>query len=66
MKTFCIDSEKLPSRATVILGVPSIGNCGQLATDVILSTLSNSGNIVRMGGIESDYLIPVSGREQVA
>ena len=58
------DSGFVDPNLTIILAIPSIGNCGQLGLDLILTTLTESSSVVKLGAIESDCLIPMTGREQ--
>jgi hypothetical protein len=57
-----IDTEKhIFYDKTVFLSVPSEGNIGQLALDIILASYSDSGSLIREGSIESHDLLPCTG-----
>mmetsp|Transcript_26719 Transcript_26719/g.25583 ORF Transcript_26719/g.25583 Transcript_26719/m.25583 type:complete len:333 (-) Transcript_26719:119-1117(-) len=57
---------QFPPLATFICSVPSFGNVGQLATDVILSTLHSKGLLERIGFIESEHTLPFTGYDSFA
>lgn len=44
--------------------IPSWGNVGQLAGDLLLATLSKNKKLDLIGNIDTDYVLPMTGREQ--
>jgi hypothetical protein len=52
---------KFPPDATFICSVPSWGNVGQMACDVLLATLQSKGLLERIGTIESHHVLPMVG-----
>ena len=56
-----------PPDSLWLLSLPSEGNVGQLAVDVILATLFSHGRCVeRVGVIETDLVLPISGYDSLA
>lgn len=53
------EGRKLKENGIFIVGVPSRGNVGQLAMDILLATLWT--RIERIGCISSDNLLPMVG-----
>ena len=49
----------ISENATVLLGLPSNGNIGQLAVDLVLTTIWD--DVKRIGYIDSDHLLPMAG-----
>jgi len=53
------------NNARFVVGLPSIGNVGQLAVDCLLCTL-NQAKILRYAGcLESQYILPMTGYEKL-
>ena len=51
---------------TSLIGLPSVGNVGQLTIDCLISTIRRDGHDVeRIGCIESSLLLPFSGRDSM-
>jgi proteasome assembly chaperone 2 len=47
------------SNKTIILGIPSVGNVGQLALDFLISSFDAK----RVGFLDSQYILPVVGND---
>jgi hypothetical protein len=61
---FFFDGQTIANDSICLLGLPSIGNVGQMACDVLLASLFAGGEVYglkRIGTIESPYVIPMSG-----
>jgi predicted ATP-grasp superfamily ATP-dependent carboligase len=56
--------KELPESPSFICALPSHGNVGQLAADVVIATLAQTGQIERIGYVESEYVIPMTGYDQ--
>ena len=51
--------------AVILFSPPSFGNAGQLAGDLILSTMNRRKRLTYVGSIESVLLLPTSGYESL-
>ncbi len=55
----------LSAGSTVIFSPPSYGNAGQLASDLLISTMHKKKCLKFVGSIESVLLLPLSGYESL-
>ncbi len=56
---------EFPSEIELLIhSIPSQGNVGQLATDILLSNISSSNLLHLVGNVENLHLLPISGYEQ--
>ena len=58
------EGKKLPESPSFIWSFPSHGNVGQLAVDVIIATLAHRGGVERIGNIDSELVIPMTGWDE--
>lgn len=65
MKYFPFENENIPEQSVVLMGIPSKGNIGQLAIDCIISTLLSMKKLHKLGYLESEFLIPMTGYESM-
>ncbi len=66
MNALFLNNCEIPSNATFLLGVSSVGNVGQLAVDSILCSLSSKKLLSYIGCLETDFVLPMTGCEYLA
>lgn len=64
MKFIAKAGRTLPTNPTIILGIPSFGNLGQMAVDSLISTLASEKKVEQLGILQSDWVSPVVGYEE--